>query len=266
MSAVASRPLRTPLQVTLAVWKALFLREAVARLSRERLAWLWVLAEPVGHICILVAIRIVIRQRTIAGADATLFFVLGVLAFFLPRNMILRSFDAVRQNSQLYAHRQVKPIDTVLMRAAVEGLVSALLFIALLAGLAFLGIDVVPYDAVGALAALSALWVAGLGLGLVNSVIGELLPLLARVMRVMLTPLYILSGVMYPTMIMPHPWRDWLLYNPLLHGVEGMRAAYMPGYHVPAEIDISYTAAFGAAAVFFGLALHLRYQSRLIAQ
>ena len=63
MSAVASRPLRTPLQVTLAVWKALFLREAVARLSRERLAWLWVLAEPVGHICILVAIRIVIRQR-----------------------------------------------------------------------------------------------------------------------------------------------------------------------------------------------------------
>jgi len=154
----------------------------------------------------------------------------------------------------------------VLTRAAVEGVISALLFAVLLSGLALLGVDVVPDDPMGVLAALAALWTAGLGLGLVNSVVGEMLPMLARVLRVMLTPLYILSGVMYPTLILPHPWRDWLLYNPLVHGVEAMRAAYMQGYHVPPSIDLSYTVAFGVAAMFFGLALHLRFQGRLIAR
>jgi capsular polysaccharide transport system permease protein len=264
--AAAPRRLRTPLEVTLAVWRALFLREAVARVSKERLAWLWLLLEPIGHIAILVVIRVVIRQRVIAGADAVLFYVLGVLAFFMPRNMILRSFDAVAQSSQLYAHRQIKPVDAVLVRAAIEGLVSALLFAIMLGGLALLGTDVAPDDPMRVLAALGALWLAGLGLGLINSVIGELLPDVGRMLRVLLTPLYILSGVMYPTVIVPHPLRDWLLYNPLLHAVEALRAAWMRGYRVPAEISLSYTMAFAIVAVFLGLALQVRFRTRLIAQ
>jgi len=35
------------LRVTFSVWKAMFLREAVARLSAGRAAWLWLLLEPV---------------------------------------------------------------------------------------------------------------------------------------------------------------------------------------------------------------------------
>ena len=44
---------RTPPAVTLAGWKALFLREAVNRLARERGAWFWLLVEPVIHVASL---------------------------------------------------------------------------------------------------------------------------------------------------------------------------------------------------------------------
>ena len=266
MATAASRALRTPFEVTCTTWKALFLRESVARLRRERLAVVWLIVEPVAHMAILMVIRLVIRQRNFAGADPVLFYSLGVMAFFLPRNIIQRSFDAVGQSSQLYAHRQIKPIDAVLARAAVEGVLSAVLFIIVLAGLALFRVDVVPKDPLGVLLALGVLWMAGLGLGLVNSVIGELLPILARILRVLLGPLYILSGVMFPTLLVPHPWRDYLLYNPLLHGLESLRTAYIPGYHAPAEINLGYTFGFAVVVIFLGLALHLRYQGALIAK
>jgi capsular polysaccharide transport system permease protein len=266
MALAASRPLRTPFQVTWGTWKALFLRECVSRLSRERLAVVWLIVEPLAHLAILMAIRVVVRQRNFAGADPLLFYSLGVMAFFLPRNMILRSFDAVGQSSQLYAHRQIKPIDAVLARAAVEGVLAAVLFILVLAGLALLGVHVTPKDPLGVLMALGVLWMAGLGMGLVNSVIGELLPILARILRVLLGPLYILSGVMFPAALLPHPWRDYLLYNPLLHGLESLRTAYIAGYHAPAEVNLGYPFGFAVLAIFFGLALHLRFQGALIAK
>lgn len=40
---------RSPASITWAVWKALFLREAVARLFAGRAAWMWILVEPVMH-------------------------------------------------------------------------------------------------------------------------------------------------------------------------------------------------------------------------
>jgi capsular polysaccharide transport system permease protein len=41
---------RSPASITWAVWKALFLREAVARLFAGRAAWAWILVEPVGRL------------------------------------------------------------------------------------------------------------------------------------------------------------------------------------------------------------------------
>jgi hypothetical protein len=43
-------PVRSPASITWAVWKALFLREAVARLFAGRAAWAWILVEPVGRL------------------------------------------------------------------------------------------------------------------------------------------------------------------------------------------------------------------------
>src|SRR5688572_30231376 len=118
--AIASAP-RPHFAIARAVWKALFLRDMVARLSQDRYSWVWMIVEPLAHVVILVWIRVVLRQRVFGGMDPILFIVLGVLGFFVARNIINRSFDAVSQSLALYAYRQVKPVDTILMRSVVEG-------------------------------------------------------------------------------------------------------------------------------------------------
>jgi capsular polysaccharide transport system permease protein len=258
--------IRSPLAVTLDVWKALFLREAVARISADRVAWLWLILEPASHVVLMMLVFAGFRHRAIAGADPALFIMLGVLGFFLSRNVMIRGMEGVAANKVLFAYRQVKPVDTVLVRAGVEGLVVLVITVLMLVGAGLLGYPVLPADPGGALAALVMLWMAGLGLGLVLSVAGHLVPELARIARLLTTPLYFLSAVLYPSVALPHGLREVLLANPFVHGLESLRRAFMPGYQVPPGLDLAYLAAFGLVTVCLGLALHVRYRTRLIAK
>jgi len=85
----ASRVLRPPLTVTIAVWKALFLREAISRLAQDRIAWALLIVEPLFHVVLLMWVfSIGFRQRVIAGADVGVFIMLGILGYFLVRNIM----------------------------------------------------------------------------------------------------------------------------------------------------------------------------------
>ncbi len=261
----ATRPIRSPLAVTLTVWKALFLREALTRLTRERLAWVWLLIEPIAHVVLLMWIFTVgLRTRVVAGADVAIFIMLGILGFFLVRNLMNRSVDAVAASDALYAYRQVKPVDTVIARAAVEGVLMCLLFAVIFFGAGMAGHPIRPADPLGALQALGALWLTGLGLGLVLSVLGNLFTEVGHMVRLLLTPMYFLSGVIIPTSTLPQSIQEILIYNPILHGLESLRIAFMPLYHVPPGIRLGYLVEFAVLMIFLGLALHIRYKSALM--
>ena len=101
---------------------------------------------------------------------------------------------------------------------------------------------VVPVDPLAVMQAMFGLWLLGMGFGLVNSVALELLPPLGAFFSLMLRPLYFLSGVMFPIMLIPYPYRDWLTLNPLVHGLEAMRLGFAPYYHVMPELNLGYDA------------------------
>lgn len=257
----ASRALRSPLAVTLSVWRALFLREAATRLARDPMAWFWLIAEPVGHIALLMWIFVIgFRQRQVVGADSSIFIMLGVLAFFLPRNMINRGIAVLGASEALYSYRQVKPIDTVIASVALESLLFCAVFFIVWTGAALLGFQVYVADPLGALLAAGALWLAGLGLALMLSVVANLNAQAGRLVRLLMGPLYLFSAVMFPTYAVPQAMRDAVLLNPLVHGVESFRLAFMPAYKVPAGIDLFYLLQFAVVMVFFGLVLHARFQ------
>ncbi|MEO8333119.1 MAG: ABC transporter, partial [Gallionella sp.] len=67
---------RTPLNITISVWKALFLREAVSRLSTGRAAWLWLLLEPVFGIVFLMFIFTALRMHTVGGVSTAVWLML----------------------------------------------------------------------------------------------------------------------------------------------------------------------------------------------
>jgi capsular polysaccharide transport system permease protein len=257
--------LRSPLQITVSVWKALFLREAVSRLSASRTAWVWMLFEPIAHILFLGFVFAVIRASTIGGIDFVIWLIAGLLSFFMFKRTATQSMNAVGSNKALFAYRQIKPVDTVLVRAGLEGFLMILITLLVFSGAGLLGFAAYPDDPLAVLEAVFGLWLFGLGFGLVMSVAGELVAELRDIVGLLMAPLYLISGVIIPLSAIPPQYREWLLLNPIAHGLEATRLAFAPTYHAVPELSLFYLYAVAATLVFFGLALHARFASRLVA-
>ena len=258
--------LRSSLSITVSVWRALLLREALTRITGGRAPWLWLLLEPIFHIAVLTSMMTVIGHRVIGGIDTVLWIVSGLLAFFFFRRTTTQAANAVNANAALFAYRQVRPVDTVLVRAFLEGGMMLLISMIVFSTTALLGISVLPNDSMLFLGAIFGLWLLGLGVGLIFSVANELVPEIDQIFKFLMTPLYLASGVIFPIAMVPAPYRDWLLLNPIVHGLEATRLGFASYYHAVPELDLSYLYICSLVCIFFGLALHQRFNQRLIAK
>lgn len=261
-----SRPQRTSVDVTLSVWKALLLREAVMRLFASRGAWFWLLLEPVWHIAYMMLMFAVIRVRHIGGIETVVWIMAGLLCFFVFRRAATQCMNAVNANSALYTYRQVKPIDAVLTRGMLEGLLAVMTTVVLVSATAMVGIDVVPDDPFAVLQVFFGMWLIGVGFGLAASVAVELAPEAGRVIGMVMTPLYFASGVIFPISLVSTPYREWLMLNPLAHGLEAARKGFADHYHQLPETSMSYFYGCALVIMFFGLALHRRYANKMLTQ
>lgn len=257
---------RSAFAVTCSVWKALFLREAVSRLFKGRATWFWMFFEPIFHVAYLVLIYNVLRVRSVGGIDTTVWLIIGLLAFFMFRRTGMQSMQALSANESLFAYRQVKPVDTVLVRCALEGFLMVIIAALLLCAAAILGYPIIPADPLKVVAAFFGLWLFGVGFGLLASVTNELIEELGNVLKIMMMPLYMVSGVVFPLSAVPLPYRDWLMHNPVAHGLELARAGFAPYYHAVPGVSMDYLYGSALAVVFFGLALHRRFELRLATQ
>jgi capsular polysaccharide transport system permease protein len=240
--------IRSPWQVVIHVWHALFMREATARISGDRMGWAWLFVEPIAHITILVLLRQVMgRIRTITGAEFIPWIIVGIMGFLLFRNAMNRSMNAISANRALFAYRQVHPFDTVLMRAVLEGVLKSLVLVLMIAGGNLLDIHFFPDQALNAGAVWLSIWLLGFGFGLVFSVLITLVQELAKVVAMITFPLYFLSGVIIPIQLKPHSMHEYLLYNPVLHGLESLHS-------------------WTVCLLLLGLMLHIKLKTRLMAQ
>lgn len=259
-------PTRNALSITLSVWKALFLREALARLFAGRAAWFWLLAEPLSHIVFLMLVFSAIRIHTVGGIDTGTWIMVGLLAFFVFRRTGTQVMNAISANQALFTYRQVKPIDTALVRGILEGFLMVMVSAVLLIGYYLAGGKSSPSDILAVLGALAGLWLFGMGFGLILSVVGELIPEVSRVVNLAMTPIYFASGAMFPLASVPPPYREWLMLNPVAHGMEAARLGFVSHYHPVRELSLDYLFGSALVTIFLGLALHRRFALRLSTQ
>lgn len=257
---------RSALAVTLSVWHALLLREALSRMFHRRAAWAWLLLEPAFHIGFMVFIFTVVRVRSVGGIDTVVWLVLGFLGFFLFRRTATQCANAISANRSLFAYRQVKPVDTVMVRAMVEGLLMLAVAAAIVLAVTLGNHPMIPHQPLMVLEAVAGLWLLGLGFGLVASVLKELIDELGNVIDMLMMPLYLVSGVILPLSGVPVPFREWLMYNPVAHGLEALRLGFASHYHAVPELSLPYLHWWALVLLFFGLALHVRFQQRLTSQ
>lgn len=259
--------MRSSWQVTWSVWHALFMREALARTTANRFAWLWMLAEPVLFVVVMIAVRTLIgRVHLIIGADFIPWLIVGLTGFFLFREGVLRSLGAVDANQGLFTYRQVMPVDPVIVRNSLEGLLKTIVLVILVTGASLLGYDTLPDKPLQAMYAWVSLWLLGFGGGLVVSVGATLIPELGLVTRISMLPMFLLSGVILPLQVLPHYIQQYLLYNPVLHGLEYLRLSFFVGYKSLNGVSLMYVWYWLLALIALGLALHLRFAMRLKAK
>lgn len=259
--------IRSSWQVTGSVWHALFMREALLRATGNRFAWLWMLLEPVLWVLIWVGVHSLLSQLDlIRGADRIPWLLVGLTGFFLFREGLQRSVGAVDANSALFAYRQVKPVDPVLARNALEGMLKTMVLVLLLLGASLLGYEIMPDNPVQAAFAWITMWLLGLGAGLVVSVGATLIPEIGIIVRLSTMPMFLLSGAIIPVFILPHQLQQYLLYYPVLHAVELLRLAFFDGYKTLDGVSMMYVWYWLLSLIALGLALHIRFAMRLRAK
>lgn len=257
---------RSSLSVTFAVWSALFLREAVARLSATRGAWVLIVLEPVLHVGFMLMVFGALRAHNMINADTAVWLVLGLSSYFTVQNVFQRAMGAIDANRALFAYRQVRPIDTVIVRAGLESLLGLIILVFLLLILGYLGRPIIPDQFLEACAAFFGLILCGLGIGLIISVSNHLVPETGSLLNFLFKPLYFISGAVMPLSIISVKYREWAFWNPLAHGIELLRKSYFPVYHAAPEANFEYLYSFAVVSIFFGLVLQLRFARQLRAQ
>ena len=255
-----------PFSATIQVWHAIFLREAVDRLFGMRAAWMWLLVEPCLHIGFIAFVLRAMRMQSMGGADTALWFSIGMLTFFMFRRTAVQTMHSIDCNKAFFAFRQVRPFDASFVRAGLEGFLMVFIILIIFTGAAFTGRDPLPHDPLLVMAAVGGMWLFGLGYGLVASVVMRLVPEMTHILQIFMLPLYLLSGVIIPIFSIPQPYRDWLLFNPLVHGVEAARIGFFANNHTVPDISLGYLYQWLLASLCLGLALYRAYETRLVMQ
>lgn len=255
---------RSSIEITWRVWHALFMREMSSRLFTGRASWFWLFAEPVLFILIMVGIRILIKATDyVAGAHMIPWLTIGLVGFFMFRDAMLRSIGAIDANKVLFTHRQVFPIDTVIARSYVEGVVRTGVLFILLFVLFVLGFNSFPVNPVSAVYVWLSIWMLGFSLGLVLSAWINLIPEVGKITGLFSLPLLIISGAMFPIQYLPYSVQEWLLLNPVLHGIEALRVSFFDGYWTLSSIDMNYLLKWVLAAMALGVLSHAKYETKI---
>jgi capsular polysaccharide transport system permease protein len=219
------------LQIQYQVIKALVLREVITRWGRKNIAFLWLFAEPLIVIGIIAAIwglrgRIDNLRYIQFNISIIAFILIGYSAMMLWRNSATLLSNAIKSNSSLLHHRNLRPLDFYISRFILEvvGVSGALFF--LLFVFVFTGLIPPPHSiSIMTAAWLFFIWFA-LGFGLTFGPLIAQYEIFAVIWRGISIALFFLSGVFFFVAWLPIEYREIALLIPMIHGSEMMKHGY----------------------------------------
>lgn len=232
------------------VIKALMIRELVTRFGRENIGFLWVMAEPLLFAVLVGIAWTFIRGPTAHGIGVLAFVVSGYIPLTFLRHSFNRSAKVFLANSALLYHRQVKVLDFVLVRVALEAIGAMMAYIFAGIVLGFFGLFPMPAD-IGVLVAGWALYVLFvLSVCTLLAPLSELSDVVEKLVPVSVYASIPFSGVFNLAEWLPANVREGLMWSPLVSGMELMRYglfgdAMTPYYDIPKALGVSIACLLG---------------------
>lgn len=231
---------------------ALILREMGATYGNSPGGYIWAVLQPLGMIYIMsIAFSLFVRSPAL-GTSFILFYATGYLPYGLYGEISSKTARALRYSSALLAYPGVTWIDALLARFILTLLTDVAVMCIVITAI-LLSVDthtVINIVPIGTAIFLAALF--GLGVGLMNCLLGGLFPLYAIAWGIVSRPLMIASCVLFLYEDVPRVVQDILWWNPLVHVTGLFRRGVFPTYDAT---YVSLTYGFGMALTLIALGL-----------
>lgn len=234
------------------VVKALMLRDMRTRFGRTLFGYVVIIGWPLSHLLILMSVYLLLRSMVPIGTSPAVFFATGVLPYILflyPSRMIMLS---IVQNSPLLYFPIVKSFDIILARGLLEAVTAFWVTAIFCFILILFRVDITPIFPEEALRAIFATIYLAFSLGFFSAVLYKIFRAWLVVHIVVIIGLYLTSGALFLPSALPDTVQYYLSFNPLLHSVEWLRAAYYDGYSY-GLLSREYLLSFSTAFLFAGL-------------
>lgn len=218
---------------------ALLMREILTRYGRHNIGFLWLFVEPMLFTIGVTTLWTITKSVHGSNLPIVAFALTGYSAVLLWRNMPARCIGAIEPNLSLMYHRNVRIIDIFAARLILEGGGATISFITLSVFFIYIGWLAPPVDVLTVAMgwALTAWFGASLAIWL--GALSERSELVEKIWHPASYLAFPLSGAAFMVDSLPKVAQHYILYVPMVNGVEIVREGYF-GNQVHARYDLPY--------------------------
>lgn len=231
---------------------ALMMRETMTRYGREGLGFAWLIAEPLIFCVGVIIMWSLMKPEYEHGIQVGTFVMSGYMCLILLRHVVSFSIGAIQANIGLLYHRRVTIVHIFASRNLLELGGSTIAFIVIYLIMNALGFAPAPSDLLLMGYGWILLFLLSVALGMILSALSTQFAILERVVPLIQYLLIPLSGVFMMLAWLPAQFREIMLYIPLPHAVEMVRAG-MFGEFVPTYYSLTYPLAWALGLNLVGL-------------
>jgi capsular polysaccharide transport system permease protein len=235
------------------------MREVLTRYGRRNIGFGWLFVEPM--IFTMGIATLWNFTRGVHGSDLPIipFAIIGYSSLLVWRNGANRCARAIQPNLSLLYHRNVTVLDIFAARLLLEIAGTTTSLVVLLGTFILVGVADIPANPVTMVAAWLLLAWFTVGLGLTVGVLAEQSEGFERIWHTLTYIMFPFSGAVFMVDWLPTRMQEWMLWVPMVNGVEMLRGGYY-GPTVPTHYDVGYLATVNAVLLLLGLVLVDRYK------
>jgi ABC-type polysaccharide/polyol phosphate export permease len=255
---------RFPLSASWAIQRrvvgALLMREILTRYGRHNIGFFWLFVEPMLFTLGVTALWNATQAVHGSNLPISAFALTGYSSVLLWRNMPNRCVGSISPNLSLLYHRYVKIMDIYFSRLLLEAMGATISFAILSVVFISVGLIHPPEDLLKVALGWSMLIWFGSSLAICVATLSELSETVEKLWHPTCYLLFPLSGAAFTVEALPPSFAHFVLWLPMVHGVEIVREGYF-GSAFKAHYDLGYMAICCCALTLAALA-----QARIISR
>jgi ABC-2 type transport system permease protein/capsular polysaccharide transport system permease protein len=231
---------------------ALLMREILTRYGRHNIGFLWIFCEPMMFTLAVTALWTVIGQGHGLNIPIVAFGVTGYSAVLLWRNMPNRCVLAVQPNHTLMHHRNIRLLDIYSARLLLEAGGATISFAFLSVLFSSIGWMYFPRHPLEVFFGWGMQAWFGCSLALFVGALSERADIVHTLWHPLSYIMFPLSGAMFSVNALPPDFQYFVLFLPMVNGVEIIREGYFGAdYH--AVYNLGYMASCNLVLMLLGM-------------